>query len=208
MSQIETCLFSPFSPNLVRQEHHCVLLLQFFLKELLAAHQAILYDAPVNLIISLERRHFPYDSAKESGHINKAREHAQLLLIAFESSKEHVEQIHSILTDLTVHFSGFNSFSSRDKLRVKKKLHQLYLLTEPLLNHFKNNENLIFFLLKNQGPIHALAGSGHLLDFLSHLHKKGLGPLERKLCDHYHKRGFFSLIPELKRLFSELNRIR
>ncbi len=204
MAQIEACLFSPFSPHLVKQENYCALLLQFFLKELLAAHQAILHKAPAQLIISPERRHFPYDWAKESGHINKAREHAQLLLIAFAHVEKSVEQIHSILTDLIVQFSGIDSLTSKNHLHLKKKLHQIYHLTEPLVQRFKNNENLIFFLLKNQGSINALAGKGRLLDFLSELHKKKLGQLEKKLSDHYHERGFFSLIPELRQLFSEL----
>lgn len=206
MPQVQACLFSPFSPHLVRQEHHRILLLQFFLKELLAAHQAILYEAPINLIISSERRHFPYDWAHESGHVNKAREHAQLFSIAFESFEDQAEQIQTTLGDLVLSFSGKESFNSRQKVHIKRKLHQLYLLAEPLISHFKNSENLIFFLLKNQDPVNALMGKGYLQAYLSHLHKKGLGQLEKKLCDHFHDRGFSSLIPELKTRFSELSR--
>lgn len=205
MPQVQACFFSPFSPHSLRQEHHRILLLQFFLKELLATHQAILYDAPINLIISSDRRHFPYDWAHESGHVNKAREHAQLILIAFENFENEAEQIHTTLTDLVRSFSGKESFNSRQKIQVNRKLHELYLLAEPLISYYKNSENLIFFLLKNQDPVNALMGRGYLQTFLSHLHKKGLGQLEKKLCDHYHDRGFSSLIPELKTRFSELS---
>ncbi len=205
MPQVQACLFSPLSPHLVRQEHHRILLLQFFLKELLAAHQAILYEAPINLVISSDRRYFPYDWANESGHVNKAREHAQLILIAFENFEEEAEKIHTMLADLVISFSGKETFNSRQKIQVKRKLHQLYLLAEPLISHYKNNENLIFFLLKNLDSVNALMGKGYLQAFLSHLHKKGLEQLEKKLCDHYHNRGFSSLIPELKTRFSELS---
>lgn len=206
MPQVQACLFSPFSPHSVRQEQHRTLLLQFFLKELLAAHQAILHEAPINLVISSEKRHFPYDWAHESGHVNKAREHAQLFIIAFENFEEQVEQIHMTLADLVLTFSGRESLNSRQKLQIKRKLHQLYQLAEPLVSLFKSNENLIFFLLKNQDPVNALMGKGYLRTYLSHLHKKGLGQLEKKLCDHFHDRGFSSLIPELKKRFSELSR--
>lgn len=204
MPQVQACLFSPFSPHLVRQEQHRTLLLQFFLKELLAAHQAILHEAPINLVISSERRHFPYDWAHDSGHVNKAREHAHLLLIAFDNFEAPVQQIHTILADLVLTFSGKEFFNSRQKLQIKRKLHQLYLLVEPLLSDSKNDENLIFFLLKNQDPVNALMGKGYLRTYLSHLHKKGLRQLEKKLCDHFHNRGFSSLVPELKKQFSEL----
>lgn len=206
MRQIEACLFSPFSPNLVKEENHRSLLLQFFLKELLAANLALEEDAPAHLIISSDRRHFPYDWAKESGHVNKAREHGQLLLIAFENFKEQVGEIDVILTELVLQYSCKEHFQARHKVQIRKKLHLLYLLIEPLISNFKNNENLIFFLLKNEDSINSLMGEGHLHAFLSHLHKKGLGQLEKRLSDHYHKRGFSSLVPELKMRISELSR--
>ncbi len=208
MPRIEACLFSPFSPTMVKQDHHRVLLLQFFLKELLAAHEAIIHQAPINLIISSDFRHFPYDWAKESGHLNKAREHAHLLQAAFPQLEEESVEVQLAIDDLVLRFPFKTTLNSRQKQQLRKKLHQLYLLAEPLIRHFKANENLIFFLLKNQSPINALMGEGFLHTFLSQLHKKGLGQLEKKLCDHYHERGFFSLIPELKKLFSGLNPVK
>jgi hypothetical protein len=205
MSHAQAYLFSPFSPYLVKSKYHSVLLLQFFLKDLIGAHQAILSQAPLKQIVSFEPRHLPYDWAKESGCLNKANEHAQLLRFAFEGFETEVEQISRILSDLLASFSQKDGLAAPDAALMKRKLKQLFRLTESLICHSKEDENLIFFLLKNRDPINTLMGTGYLRSFLSKLHEKGLEQLEKKLCDQYHDRGFFSLIPELKMRFSELN---
>ena len=111
----------------------------------------------------------------------------------------------AVLAELVLSFSYKDKLIVREVALIKRKLKLLYRLAEPLIYHFKDDENLIFFLLKNQDPINALMGKGYLRELLSQLHEKGLGQLEKKLCDQYHDRGFFSLIPELKIRFSELN---
>jgi len=206
MLHFQAASFSPFSPSSVRQESQRSLLLQFFLKEILSAHQAILDKTPHHLVISFDWRHFPYDWAHEAGHVNKAREHAQLFSSAFQGFEYENDLIHKLLNDLILSFSGKDSLSSHQKFQIKKKLRQLYLLSEPLVRYCKNSEKLMFFLLKNENLVNALLGKGYLYTFLSHLHKNGLGELEKTLCDHYHNRGFASLVSELKKRFAKIDR--
>ena len=90
------------------------------------------------------------------------------------------------------------------KTQFEKTLQALFVSLEPLLEACKQNENLIYFLLKNRLAIDALMQEGHLRGFLIKVHPCGLETLGENMCDQYHQRGFIAQIPELKLLMTDL----
>lgn len=154
------------------------LLLQFILSELFEAHK--IYDGENwEKIVSAQPRFFPYDWNMSVGHLNKTKEHSALL--GSKKFDKHLEKI-------------MKKQLSKELLRLEIK--KLYLILEPFMD--REDENLIFFLLKNRKVIDEVVGKGHLQSYQ-------LETLGEKLCDRYHQRGFFSQIPEFKLLLAELN---
>jgi hypothetical protein len=85
-----------------------------------------------------------------------------------------------------------------------KYLPEIFLALEPFVKACKENENLIFFLLKHRAEIDQCIQKNYIHALLLKLHPSGLSELCEKLCDNYHHRGFYFLIPEIKLLMSEL----
>jgi hypothetical protein len=91
------------------------------------------------------------------------------------------------------------------KAKIFKGLPEIFFALEPFVERCKENENLIFFLLKNMQEIDLCAQSkNYLHSLLLRLHPSGLSELGEKLCDNYHHRGFYFLIPEIKLLLTQL----
>ncbi len=196
-----SCFFSPFSKSRVTEQYKSALLLQFLIDEILKTHQAHLTSTPFEQILSYDARFFPYDWAHTNGHLNKAEEHISLLRIAFPKFKKATTQLEKILNSL---ITSLKQKPSKREDFLPQGLQNIYSLTEKLIEDCKEEENVIFFLLKNQKEIDALMGKSHLHIFLLALHPEGLTSLKEQLCDHFHDRGFFSVIPELKKLISTL----
>lgn len=204
VTHTQVYLFSPFSPYLAKQPHHKSLVLLFFFQEILSAYQALSLQAPLASFVSHPKRHLPYAWAQEIGHINKAYEHIQLLLIGFEDLEKPLLLIQNKIVSTLLQFANKSHLEESEIRILKRRLRQIYLLAEPLIHLNKHNENLIFFLLKNQTSINALAGKGYLHTFLSSLYKQKLKSVEKKLCDQLHERGFFAQISEMKQAFARL----
>lgn len=191
MSLLQAPILPPFSPSFFTSSAHRSLLLQFFCHTFLAIHSARHCCgplAPVNI------KYLPYDWAIDTNPVNTAYEYACLLPIAFPK-KQRIA--HTLL-------KGLNQLP-KIKTPLKPHLQKLYHLLEKLFEECQKDENLLFFLLKNKAAIDSLMGSDYLYHFLLKIYPKGLSSLEEMLCDHYHERGFFSLIPELKDLILALN---
>jgi len=90
------------------------------------------------------------------------------------------------------------------KKQFTKTMQNLYTSLEPLLEMCRENENLVYFLLKRRSSIDALMHPGYLRDFFHKIHPQGLETLGEKMCDQYHGRGFIAQIPEFKLLLVEL----
>ena len=150
-------------------------------------------------ILSWQPRFFPYDWAAPTGHLNKVKEHGLLLKKSFPEHSRAVKKIETLIKKAFLAWEN-----KKSDHQVEKILNALYLALEPLVEACKDNENLIYFLLKNRAVIDALVKPGHLRQFLMVIHPSGLETLGEKMCDKYHQRGFISQIPELKLLMTDL----
>ncbi|MBM3199168.1 MAG: hypothetical protein FJZ58_07970 [Chlamydiae bacterium] len=114
------------------------------------------------------------------------KEHSALLLFAFPEKREHLYAFHEALL-----------FDSPEK--------ELFSLLDPLLQISRDEKHFLFFLLKHQKEISLLTHSTYLYTLLHKLYPEGLSFLQDLLCDFFHKKGFYSLIPEVKQWMSLLN---
>jgi hypothetical protein len=206
MKYAEVCLFSPFSSWNVKEEHNRVLLLQFLIQELLAIHETLKKQVPIAQMVSFGPRFFPYGWVHENDPLSKAYEHASLLPKAFPRLKLKARECQKKLNKLIADIDGKDQLTLAGREKLEGKLKEFYLSIEKLIHACRDNENLLLFLLKHQKKIDQLMGESYLYTFLLDLYPKGLGWLEEMLCDNFHERGFFSLIPELKELIGELGK--
>ncbi len=192
---------SLFSPQALALRHNRALLLQFVLLELFGAHRAFFADAEWISIFSHHPRFFPYDWAVPSGFLNRMHEHGILLKKSFPDLGLSVKKFEQIVNRF------FSSWEKKKKIvtaTFQKAIREIYFALEPLLEACKENENLLFFLLKHRSTIDSVTNKGYLRNFLLKMHPCGLETLGEKMCDKYHQRGFISQIPELKLLIADL----
>jgi hypothetical protein len=183
------------------EKRNRALLIQLLATELIAAFQSLSRNASTEEILSLEKRFFPYDWAYPYGYLNKVREHAQLLACVFPELA--AEAIHlQKLIDKAIR--SCSKTLSTVKQKMQKQLAEMWFALEPFMEKYKDDENLVLFLLKNMQEIDLLAQRSYLHGFLLKLHPLGLAELCEKLCDNYHHRGFYFLIPEIKLLLTKL----
>lgn len=191
---------SLFSPQSIAEKSHRGLLVQFILFELLEAYKT--YDeSNWELILSAHPRYFPYDWSSVTGYLNRAQEHSLLLKDSFS---DHPRLVKNFERDFFNVLTLLNKKKKISKLQFARELKKIYFAFEPLIELCKENENLIFFLLKNRETIDSLMDNGHLYAFLLKIHSGDLEVLGEKMCDQYHQRGFFSQIPEFKILLTQL----
>lgn len=86
-------------------------------------------------------------------------------------------------------------------LKAIKKLHKLIL---PLLQNYKKNENVIFFLLRNQQDFRKIYGKRVFVQFFKEMYPSGPQSLEKFLLKEYSKRGFKQLAKNINEKMSEL----
>jgi hypothetical protein len=193
--------FSSFPPAMLWEKRNRALLIQFLTAELISANRELRNNAPLKEIFSSEKRFFPYDWASSYGHLNKAREHAMVLEYVFPELQGPVIQFHQLLSKL----AAPHAFkASALKTKYLKNLPEIFLALEPFIEGCKENENLIFYLLKHKEEIDECIHSGYLHSLLLKVHPSGLSELCEKLCDNYHHRGFYFLIPEIKLLMAQI----
>ncbi len=183
-------LMSPLSTADSDETHHRGLVLQFLLSSLFNAHRALLEGKQ---LLSAHPRFFPYDWSRASlGPLNQALEHLLLLKRAFPEMADEVKAVEACF---------FEALSASFDLSALKRI---YTYLEPLLICCKEDENLMFFLLKSHKEIDSLMEEDHLYRLLFSLFPEGLSEWGEALCDCYHERGFFSVIPELKFFLAQL----
>jgi hypothetical protein len=83
-------------------------------------------------------------------------------------------------------------------------LQKICRFLEPLIERYKEEENVFLFLLKHQEGIDQLMHVGYLYNLLVKIHPEGLEVVGENHCDRYHRRGFFTQISECKRLLTQL----
>jgi hypothetical protein len=192
--------FSPFPPAMIWEKRNRALLIQFLAAELISSHRGCSRHIPAREILSAEKRFFPYDWAYPYGHLNKAREYAMVLEYTFPELEGPAIQFLQLMNKIAA-YSSLKTSSIMTKCA--KSLPGLFLALEPFVEACKENENLIFFLLKGKEDIDQCLQKKYVHSLLLKLHPGGLSELCEKLCDNYHHRGFYFLIPEIKLLMAQ-----
>jgi hypothetical protein len=192
--------FSPFPPAMIWEKRNRALLIQFLASELISTHKGLSRNAPLKEVLSAEKRFFPYDWAYPYGHLNKAREYAMALEHVFPElpgpAIQFQQQLNKVVASPRLKASMMTA-------KCTKSLPGIFLALEPFMEGCKENENLIFFLLKHKEAIDECMRKEYLHSLLLKLHPSGLFELCEKLCDNYHHRGFYFLIPEIKLLMAQ-----
>lgn len=160
---------------------------------------ALQTKAPARALLSSDKGFSPYDWASSYGHLNKIGEHALLLPHVFPEMSQAYQILEKNLDKI---LRAPRQKSAAIKTRCAKLLPLLFSALEPFIEKCKENENLLFFLLSHQEEIEAFMSSGYLRSLLLRLHPRGISDLCEKLCDNYHHRGFYFLIPEITRLLN------
>ncbi|MCI0381947.1 MAG: hypothetical protein L0207_02705 [Chlamydiae bacterium] len=194
-------LYSPFSVKTVRDGQNHALLLQFILSELFHAKDAHEKDDPLEFVFSSPACFFPFDWSYEIGCLNKIHEHAILLEYAFPAMKEEADKFHAILEKTLHHIREYK----KKKMEISHEelltcLKSIYDFLEPFLLQCKENENLLFFLLKNQDTINTISYPETLANLLKKIHPKGMNHLANLLRTRYQARGFSQLSDEVDEL--------
>jgi hypothetical protein len=188
---------SALSPQAIGERGHRSLLLQFLLFEILEAHEATSAKR-WDLLLTSRPRFFPYGWSSTAGHLDTIGEYAALLHKSFPDEAKAVENLEGILSELMC--KQENLF----KGAFENALQELLLCLEPLVACCKEDENLLFFLLKHREQLDLLMEQGYVHKWILTLYPCELKTLVEKMCDQYHRRGFFSQISEFQLLLTDL----
>lgn len=193
-----------FSPRAIAEKSNRALLIQFVLAELIEAQKAYFNGQKWEVILSHPARLFPYDWNARAGFLNKVWEHGQFLRKSFP---DQLKAVASFEKNLMKIFYVWRNRKTVSKREFQAALKRIYKTLELLIERCKEDENLLFFLLKNRIWIDTWTHPGNLRLFLEKIHAEKLEILGEKMCDQYHQRGFFSQIPEFKLLLTELSHV-
>ena len=196
---MQSKIFSAFSPALLWEKRNRALLIQLIVFECISLQRALQTKAPAHRLLSCDKRFCPYDWASSYGHLNKIGEHILLLPHVFP---EMIQAYQLLEKTLAKALCSSQHKSASIKRRSTKYLPLLFIALEPFIQQCKENENLLFFLLTHREEIEAFMSSGYLRTLLLRFHPRGISDLCEKLCDNYHHRGFYFLIPEITRLLN------
>ncbi len=201
-------LHSPFCEASISQDNR-FLLLQFILKELFLSHS--LCQTPNNKSLLCFQTFSPLNLSTliESAPLDRIQEHVSLIPLAFPfKGVETGIFTHALSNTVTLLYNlGKSSilpetFSSQ----IANYLRQMFFLLEPFVEECKNDGSFLFFLLSNHKDISLLSHSKYLSSLLKKLHPQGLPFIQEYICDHFYKKGFAYLIPEIKSLVRQLKK--
>jgi hypothetical protein len=199
MSKMAAILHSPFSLQMMEEEHHRSLLLQLLLHESLKTYE--MYRAKTLAPLHpTDSSFFPFDWSLQINGLHKIREHGSLLKAAYPLLNEQFLLFQTHL-DALLHCTPEKECTST----FVPLLQQLFCSLEPFCAHCKKNENLIYFLLTHQERINGLMGKTHLRALLHSFFPEGLQNLYETMSDRYYQRGFQTLIPQLQSLIAKID---
>ncbi|MCX6990815.1 MAG: hypothetical protein NTX49_07135 [Chlamydiae bacterium] len=201
-------LHSPFSESNVMKGNNRSLLLQFILSEIFQSKQSEQSKEPLTKIFfSVSSSFYPLDWSSQRGHLNKVIEHTQLMQKAFPEQGPAVAIFrHALQNTTTVIANHCDTPLENFDRQLTLYLKQLFLMLEPMMIECIDDENFVFFLLKNQQMIHSLTHRSYLLNFLQK-NCEEIESLSKSLCDRFHCRGFSGLISEVKASINYLQQI-
>lgn len=201
-------LYSPFCEATIGESNRFILL-QFILKELFLSHSLCKDLNPKILLTKETIIPFSLSNLTQSAPLDRILEHSALLSFAFPSQKEELAIFsHSLSNTVTLvyNFSRIDPLPETFPLEVSSYLRQMFLLLEPFLAECKNEGAFLFFLLTHYKEISLLSHSKHLFSLLKRFHSRGMGFIQERICDHFYKKGFTYLIPEVKSLVKEFKK--
>ncbi len=169
--------------------------------------QALEQEAPPEKIFVPGNQHYPLDCASHSGHINRICEHCSLLAIAYSQEKETVALFEHALTNVSHLTANYLEHPQKQPYFVQEAqayLQQMFQIIQPLIFLAKDDENLLFFLLKCHREIAQISHPQALHHILNKMHPDGLESILTYLCDRFHVRGFALRIPEVKDLIFKI----
>ncbi len=146
--------YSPFTPTTAHDGQNPSLLLQFILHELLHAKEYLVETENYALL--------PFDTKEPPGSLNKVKEHAALLPHAFP--------------DLTKEAADF-------KTKLESPCEALFQKLEPFILACKENEHLLYFLLKHQRR-------AEIQRLLQKISPQGIEKIKASVVAKYRKKGF------------------
>lgn len=88
--------------------------------------------------------------------------------------------------------------------KVSNALHRLGKLITRLIQQFRDDENVVFFVLRHKESFDKAFGKRYVTKLFCRLYPKGLREAEHFLIKKYMDRSFDNITPMIKRLFTEL----
>jgi len=196
---------SPFSNNSM-QPNSSFLLLQFILEELFVCHR--ICETNTKELLPSFNAVSPLSLAifTQATPIERLQEHTHLLSLAFPDKKQETKIFLHALSNTTNLLYNCQSNRVLEKYTVQISVYfrQMFFLLEPFLEECKNEGALLFFLLSHQKEIRLLSHPRHLSSLLRKWHPKGLSSIQELVSNHFYKKGFSYLIPEIKALIRSL----
>jgi|GEM_PF-1959773 len=201
---------SPFSENAFTKTEGS-LLLQFILEELFLSEKTCReknFELFVPPKIALP---FSLTLFQKTSPLDKLREHASLLPFAFPFKKQEISIfLHALSNTANL---AYNYTTQPGKMKnfttqIIPYIRQMFFLLEPFMEECKNEEAFLFFLFSHQKEISLLSNPLHLSSLLKRFHPKGLSFVQEYVCDHFYRKGFSYLIPEIKVLVGHIKKSR
>jgi hypothetical protein len=185
---------------------NCFLLLQFILEELFLCHQICQTNTQELLPSCNPPSPLSLAVFTQDAPIDRLQEHTRLLSLAFPGKNQEIKIFLHALSNTTNLLYNCQSKRMLKKytLQISVYFRQMFFLLEPFFEECKNEGSFLFFLLSHQQEIGLLSHPRHLSSLLRKWHPKGLGSLQEHLCNHFYKKGFSYLIPEIKSLMQSL----
>lgn len=201
-------LHSPFCEETISQDNR-FLLLQFILKELFLSHALCQTSNDKPLLCLQTFSSLSLSTLTQSAPLDRIQEHATLIPHAFPFKHEETEIFtHSLSNTVTLiyNLSKYSTPSETFSTQITNYLRQMFFLLEPFVEECKNEGSFLFFLLSNHKDISLLSHSKYLSSLLRKLHPQGLSFIQEYVCDHFYRKGFASLIPEIKSLIKQIRK--
>lgn len=196
-------LYSPLTIKTIKEGQNRALLLQFILSELFYAMDADKKDDPLEFVFSSPACFFPYDWSYEVGSLNKIKEHAKLLPIAFPKLNKAIISFDLHLDEvLSKVLTSKNKKEEIPKEVLSADLNELYQLLQPFIIACKDSENLLLFLIKHPEEIAQLSQPENLSSLLAKMFPEGFDNISHLIRREYKSRGFHNLLPEIDRILS------
>lgn len=200
--QKKVYLHSPFCEKIFTQDTR-FLLIEFILTDLFSSYTLCQALEEKLLFCGQTFNAFSLSSLTQSAPLDRIQEHSSLIPFAFPFKKEETEIFtHSLSNTINLFYnlSKRNTSSKTFSSQMTNYIRQMFFLLEPFMEECKNDGSFLFFLLSHHKDISLLSHSRYLLSLLKKLHPQGLPFIQEHVCDHFYKRGFAYLIPEIKSL--------